>query len=115
MPGQEGEVSGVVAVPTADGDRDGGTEGGARLPEGRDGRDGEVLVEVKQEAAAGESEPVKERSGLTFSLCVRVSWRRARGVISTDNALFSRWDAPQLDRVVLDAVREDDAGKRTEA
>lgn len=49
---------------------------------------------------------------LMFSLCLRVSWRYARGIISTDNALFSRWDAPQLDRVVLDAVREDDAGKR---
>ncbi|XP_029912015.1 transmembrane protein 81, partial [Myripristis murdjan] len=40
----------------------------------------------------------------------RVSWRYARGVISSDDALFARWEAPLLDRVVLDPVREDDAG-----
>ncbi|KAM3618545.1 uncharacterized protein V6R79_021600 [Siganus canaliculatus] len=40
----------------------------------------------------------------------RVSWRRARGVISSDDSLFRRWEAPLLDRVVLDPVREEDAG-----
>ncbi|XP_073325670.1 transmembrane protein 81 [Pagrus major] len=40
----------------------------------------------------------------------RVSWRYARGVISSDDSLFTRWDAPLLDRVVLDPVREEDAG-----
>lgn len=46
-----------------------------------------------------------------FSL--RVSWRYARGVISSDDSLFTRWDAPLLGRVVLDPVREEDAGKHT--
>ncbi|XP_038165114.1 transmembrane protein 81 [Cyprinodon tularosa] len=40
----------------------------------------------------------------------RVSWRYARGIISSDDSLFHRWEAPYLDRVVLDAVREEDAG-----
>uniref|UniRef100_A0A671U417 Transmembrane protein 81 n=1 Tax=Sparus aurata TaxID=8175 RepID=A0A671U417_SPAAU len=40
----------------------------------------------------------------------RVSWRYARGVISSDDSLFTRWDAPLLGRVVLDPVREEDAG-----
>ncbi|XP_070825442.1 transmembrane protein 81 [Chaetodon trifascialis] len=40
----------------------------------------------------------------------RVSWRYARGIITSDDSLFSRWDAPLLDRVVLDPVREEDAG-----
>ncbi|XP_039460968.1 transmembrane protein 81 isoform X1 [Oreochromis aureus] len=40
----------------------------------------------------------------------RVSWRYARGIISTDDTLFARWDTPELDRVVLDPVREEDAG-----
>ncbi|XP_071401669.1 transmembrane protein 81 [Centroberyx affinis] len=40
----------------------------------------------------------------------RVSWRLARGIISSDDSLFARWEAPQLDRVVLDPVREEDAG-----
>ncbi|XP_029136338.2 transmembrane protein 81 [Labrus bergylta] len=40
----------------------------------------------------------------------RVSWRLARGIISSDDFLFARWDAPLLDRVVLDPVREEDAG-----
>ncbi|KAM6982017.1 transmembrane protein 81 [Tautogolabrus adspersus] len=40
----------------------------------------------------------------------RVSWRLARGIISSDDFLFTRWDAPLLDRVVLEAVREEDAG-----
>ncbi|XP_041800940.1 transmembrane protein 81 [Chelmon rostratus] len=40
----------------------------------------------------------------------RVSWRYARGVISSDDSLFTRWDAPLLDRVVLDPVGEEDAG-----
>ncbi|XP_069382502.1 transmembrane protein 81 isoform X6 [Paralichthys olivaceus] len=44
----------------------------------------------------------------TFSW--RVSWRYARGIITSDDSLFARWEAPQLDRVVLDPVREEDAG-----
>ncbi|TKS76517.1 Transmembrane protein 81 [Collichthys lucidus] len=40
----------------------------------------------------------------------RVSWRYARGIISSDDTLFTRRDAPLLDRVVLDPVTEDDAG-----
>ncbi|XP_027865794.1 transmembrane protein 81 isoform X1 [Xiphophorus couchianus] len=40
----------------------------------------------------------------------RVSWRYARGVISSDDSLFDRWKAPDLHRVVLDPVREKDAG-----
>ncbi|XP_042370778.1 transmembrane protein 81-like, partial [Plectropomus leopardus] len=39
-----------------------------------------------------------------------VSWRYARGVISSDDSLFAHWVAPLLDRVVLDPVREEDAG-----
>lgn len=44
-----------------------------------------------------------------FSL--RVSWRYARGIITSDDSLFKRWQAPHLDRVVLDPVKEEDAGK----
>uniref|UniRef100_A0A3B4TS94 Transmembrane protein 81 n=1 Tax=Seriola dumerili TaxID=41447 RepID=A0A3B4TS94_SERDU len=40
----------------------------------------------------------------------RVLWRYARGIISSDDSLFDRWEAPQLDRVILDPVREEDAG-----
>ncbi|XP_074538584.1 transmembrane protein 81 [Halichoeres trimaculatus] len=40
----------------------------------------------------------------------RVSWRVARGVISSDDSLFARWEAPLLDRVILDPVEEKDAG-----
>ncbi|KAK5863972.1 hypothetical protein PBY51_000951 [Eleginops maclovinus] len=40
----------------------------------------------------------------------RVSWRYARGIISSDDTLFSRWDAPLLERVILDPVKEEDAG-----
>ncbi|XP_034552108.1 transmembrane protein 81 [Notolabrus celidotus] len=40
----------------------------------------------------------------------RVSWRVARGVITSNDALFTRWDAPLLDRVILDPVEEEDAG-----
>ncbi|MEQ2241734.1 hypothetical protein ILYODFUR_028351, partial [Ilyodon furcidens] len=39
----------------------------------------------------------------------RVSWRVARGIISSDDSLFTRWEAPHLDQVVLDPVREADA------
>ncbi|XP_069382499.1 transmembrane protein 81 isoform X4 [Paralichthys olivaceus] len=46
----------------------------------------------------------------TFSW--RVSWRYARGIITSDDSLFARWEAPQLDRVVLDPVREEDAGRQ---
>ncbi|XP_047458971.1 transmembrane protein 81 [Mugil cephalus] len=40
----------------------------------------------------------------------RVSWRHARGIISSDDSLFARWEAPELGRVILDPVREEDAG-----
>ncbi|XP_059189560.1 transmembrane protein 81 [Centropristis striata] len=40
----------------------------------------------------------------------RVSWRYARGIISSDDSLFTRCAAPLLDRVVLDPVSEEDAG-----
>ncbi|XP_054464683.1 transmembrane protein 81 [Anoplopoma fimbria] len=40
----------------------------------------------------------------------RVSWRYARGIITSDDSLFHRWDAPLLDRVLLDPIREEDAG-----
>ncbi|KAM8863823.1 transmembrane protein 81 [Spinachia spinachia] len=40
----------------------------------------------------------------------RVSWRYARGIITSDDSLFTRWDAPLLDRVILNPVREEDAG-----
>ncbi|XP_029974936.1 transmembrane protein 81 [Salarias fasciatus] len=40
----------------------------------------------------------------------RVSWRYARGVVSSDDSLFAGLEAPRLDRLVLDPVREDDAG-----
>ncbi|XP_033943847.1 transmembrane protein 81 isoform X1 [Pseudochaenichthys georgianus] len=40
----------------------------------------------------------------------RVSWRYARGIISSDDTLFARWNAPLLERVVLDPVMEEDAG-----
>ncbi|XP_032376035.1 transmembrane protein 81 [Etheostoma spectabile] len=40
----------------------------------------------------------------------RVSWRYARGVISSDDSLFDRWHAPLLDRVILDPITEEDAG-----
>lgn len=36
----------------------------------------------------------------------RVSWRYARGVVTTDDSLLGRWDAPRLDRLVLDPVSE---------
>nr|XP_033943849.1 transmembrane protein 81 isoform X3 [Pseudochaenichthys georgianus] len=39
----------------------------------------------------------------------RVSWRYARGIISSDDTLFARWNAPLLERVVLDPVMEEDA------
>ncbi|KAJ8017272.1 hypothetical protein DPEC_G00016110 [Dallia pectoralis] len=34
----------------------------------------------------------------------RVSWRYARGVVTTDDSLLRRWVAPRLDRLVLDPV-----------
>ncbi|XP_040050514.2 transmembrane protein 81 isoform X2 [Gasterosteus aculeatus] len=40
----------------------------------------------------------------------RVSWRYARGIITSDDSLFIRWDAPLLDRVILNPVKEEDAG-----
>jgi len=43
-------------------------------------------------------------------ILVRVSWRYARGVITSDDRLFSRLEAPRLDRVVLEPVTERHAG-----
>ncbi|KAK7884663.1 hypothetical protein WMY93_027786 [Mugilogobius chulae] len=40
----------------------------------------------------------------------RVSWRYARGIITSDDSLFARWEAPQLDHVLLDPVEEKHAG-----
>uniref|UniRef100_A0A3Q3JZX7 Transmembrane protein 81 n=1 Tax=Monopterus albus TaxID=43700 RepID=A0A3Q3JZX7_MONAL len=40
----------------------------------------------------------------------RLLWRYARGIISSDDSLFVRWEAPQLDRIILDPVSEKDAG-----
>ncbi|KAM6929880.1 transmembrane protein 81-like [Lycodopsis pacificus] len=40
----------------------------------------------------------------------RVTWRYAGGIITTDDSLFIRRDAPLLDRVILDPIREEDAG-----
>lgn len=39
-----------------------------------------------------------------------VSWRFARGVITSDDSLFTRYEALSLDKVVLDPVREEDSG-----
>ncbi|KAL6458942.1 hypothetical protein MHYP_G00324140 [Metynnis hypsauchen] len=39
-----------------------------------------------------------------------VSWRFAKGIVTTDNNLFVQYDVPGLDRVVLDPVKEEDAG-----
>ncbi|MBN3324454.1 TMM81 protein, partial [Atractosteus spatula] len=38
------------------------------------------------------------------------SWRYARGVVTTDDSFFRRYAVPPLDRLVLDPVREADAG-----
>ncbi|KAM6930020.1 transmembrane protein 81-like [Lycodopsis pacificus] len=40
----------------------------------------------------------------------RVTWRYAGGIITSDDSLFIRRDAPLLDRVILDPIREEDAG-----
>ncbi|KAJ0064552.1 hypothetical protein NL108_009750 [Boleophthalmus pectinirostris] len=40
----------------------------------------------------------------------RVSWRYARGVITSDDSLFTRWKTPDLDYVTLDPVQEKHAG-----
>lgn len=39
-----------------------------------------------------------------------VSWRLARGIITTDNRFFIRHEVPGLDRVILNPVKEEDAG-----
>ncbi|XP_057213098.1 transmembrane protein 81 [Triplophysa rosa] len=39
-----------------------------------------------------------------------VSWRFARGVITSDDSLFTRYEALSLDKVVLDPLREEDSG-----
>ncbi|XP_026187406.1 transmembrane protein 81 [Mastacembelus armatus] len=40
----------------------------------------------------------------------RVLWRYARGIITSDDSLFAHWEAPELDRVILDPISEEDAG-----
>uniref|UniRef100_A0A3Q3JZX0 Transmembrane protein 81 n=1 Tax=Monopterus albus TaxID=43700 RepID=A0A3Q3JZX0_MONAL len=45
-----------------------------------------------------------------FFLWFMLLWRYARGIISSDDSLFVRWEAPQLDRIILDPVSEKDAG-----
>lgn len=39
-----------------------------------------------------------------------VSWRFARGVITSDDSLFTRYEVLSLDKVVLDPLREEDSG-----
>lgn len=39
-----------------------------------------------------------------------VTWRFARGIITTNDHLFSRYDNPGLDRLILDPVKEEHAG-----
>lgn len=39
-----------------------------------------------------------------------VSWRFARGVITSDDSLFTRYEVFSLDKVVLDPLREEDSG-----
>ncbi|KAJ8274710.1 hypothetical protein COCON_G00093350 [Conger conger] len=39
-----------------------------------------------------------------------LSWRYARGVVTTDDGLFARWHAPGLDRLTLNPLREENAG-----
>ena len=40
----------------------------------------------------------------------RVSWRYARGIITSDDSLFVLYNSPHLDRVVLGLLQEDNAG-----
>ena len=42
-----------------------------------------------------------------------VSWRYARGIITSDDRLFSRLKVPRVDRVVLDPISERHAGTST--
>nr|XP_057906822.1 transmembrane protein 81 isoform X2 [Doryrhamphus excisus] len=51
-----------------------------------------------------------ENAKMMEKLSWRVSWSRAPGVISSDNALFTRWHSPRLDLLVLDPVEEQHAG-----
>ena len=56
---------------------------------------------------------VKGHSGCAVMWCrvrSRVSWRFARGVITSDDRLFSRLEVPGLDRVVLEPASEHHAG-----
>ncbi|TSN76596.1 Transmembrane protein 81 [Bagarius yarrelli] len=39
-----------------------------------------------------------------------VSWHVARGIITTNNRFFKRYEVPGLDRVVLNPVKEEDGG-----
>ncbi|XP_061758691.1 transmembrane protein 81 [Nerophis ophidion] len=47
---------------------------------------------------------------VVMKLSWRVSWYRARGLITSDDALFARWHSPTLDLLVLDPVEEEHAG-----
>ncbi|KAM8829624.1 transmembrane protein 81 isoform 1-T1 [Synchiropus picturatus] len=47
---------------------------------------------------------------LMEDLSLRVEWRHVRGLISIDDSLFAHWNASQKDRLILDPVREADAG-----
>ncbi|XP_077464467.1 transmembrane protein 81 [Stigmatopora argus] len=51
-----------------------------------------------------------ETPKLVKKLAWRVSWRRAPGVISTDDSLFTTWEAPGLDLAILDPIEEKHAG-----
>ncbi|KAG9270790.1 transmembrane protein 81 [Astyanax mexicanus] len=62
---------------------------------------------VGQRLELGCLEEVMETMGL-FAFVV--TWRYARGIITTDDSLFVRYDVPGLDKVVLDPVKEKDAG-----
>lgn len=106
VPRPHSKVSGVVAVWTSDQDHDIWTEGGAGLSGGSHESHGKVLLEVRMEASV-----LLCLLKLEFSSWSRVAWRYARGIITSDDSLFAQWKAPQLDRVVLDPIREENSGK----
>uniref|UniRef100_A0A3B3C286 Transmembrane protein 81 n=1 Tax=Oryzias melastigma TaxID=30732 RepID=A0A3B3C286_ORYME len=75
-------------------------------------KDSQKALEEKVERTGGtkgvSQTKVSEEAMGRFSW--RVSWRYARGIISSDDSLFERWNAPLLDRMVLDPVKEESAG-----
>lgn len=105
MPRPHGKVSGVVAVWTSDHDHDIWAKGGAGLSGGSHESHGKVLLEVMMAAPVLLCLLKKEHSSWS-----RVAWRYARGIITSDDSLFAKWKAPQLDRVVLDPIREENSG-----